>query len=318
MNENYQTWNRIEIDPKLLRHLSRRTNWHGLLYLTYFLGLLAGTGALAIASVGTWWCVLTFFLYSSVWIFATSVVHEASHRTAFKNRSLNEAVLFIFGFMVQQTPCLLRYTHARHHSQTAIVGDDPEILLANPMTWKDFVFKQLIGVKSIWYFLKATTLLAIHRPSKDAVAYIPTRKMSHAILEAQAYTLAYLAIVGWSIATQSWLPVLMLLLPRMFGSLTHGVIIATQHIGLAQNIRDHRNTTRTMYLNPLHRVLYWNMNYHIEHHMYVQIPFHAMPALHQAVKKQCPVPTRGILGALREIVDTISRQKQDPSYSLQR
>jgi len=315
MNVSRQTWNRCEIDPELLRHLSRRTNWHGLLYLTYFLGLLVGTGALAMASVGTWWCIPAFFLYSSVWIFATSVVHEASHSTAFKYRPLNEAVLFIFGFMVQQTPCLLRYSHARHHSDTAIVGDDPEILLNNPITWKDFV---LIGVKSVWYFVKATALLAIHRPSKDAVAYIPVRKMPQARLEAQAYTLAYLAIFGWSIATQSWLPVLMLLLPRIFGSPTHGVIVATQHIGLAQNIRNHRNTTRTMYLNPLLRVLYWNMNYHIEHHMYVQIPFHAMPALHRAVKKQCPEPTRGILGALREIAKTINRQRIDPFYSLPR
>lgn len=311
-------WYRCEIDRELLKSLSRRTNWHGLVYLLYFVVLLVISGAWAVQSLGTLWSIPAFLLYGGIWVFATSIVHETSHGTAFRNRALNETVLFIFGFMVQQTPSLLRYVHARHHSHTALVGEDPEIILTNPMTWRDFIIKELIDLGSIWYFVKATAGLAIGRPTQDAADCIPAQGMFRAVIEAQVYMLAYLGVILWSFVAQSWLPVLMLILPRLFGAPTHGVILATQHFGMAQDIPDHRHTTRTMRVNPALRLLYWNMNYHVEHHIFPQIPFHALPALHKAVGDQCPPPTQGVFGAMKEIATTINRQRLDPGYTTPR
>jgi fatty acid desaturase len=45
-----------------------------------------------------------------------------------------------------------------------------------------------------------------------------------------------------------------------------------QHAGLADNVLDHRLNTRTVYMNPLSRYVYWNMNYHVEHHMFPMVP----------------------------------------------
>ena len=192
-------WYRCEIDRELLKSLSRRTNWHGLVYLLYFVVLLVISGAGAVQSLGTPWSIPAFLLYGGIWVFATSVVHETSHGTAFRNRALNETVLFIFGFMVQQTPSLLRYVHARHHSHTALVGEDPEIILTNPMTWRDFIIKELIDLGSIWYFVKATAGLAIGRPTQDAADCIPAQAMLRAVIEAQVYMLAYVGIILWSL-----------------------------------------------------------------------------------------------------------------------
>ena len=311
-------WYRCEIDRALLKSLSRRTNWHGLVYLLYFVVLLVISGAWALQSLGTLWSIPAFLLYGGIWVFATSVVHETSHGTAFRNRALNEAVLFISGFMVQQTPSLVRYVHARHHSHTALVGEDPEIILTNPMTWRDFIIKELIDLGSIWYFVKATAALAIGLPTRDASDCIPAQGMLRAVVEAQVYMLAYFGVILWSLMAQSWLPVLMLILPRLFGAPTHGVILATQHFGMAQDIPDHRHTTRTMHVNPALRLLYWNMNYHVEHHIFPQVPFHALPALHKAVGDQCPPPTQGVFGAMKEIATTINRQRLDPGYTTPR
>ena len=49
-----------------------------------------------------------------------------------------------------------------------------------------------------------------------------------------------------------------------------------------------------------------------------QIPFHALPALHEAVRDQCPPPTQGIGRALIEIATTINRQRQEPAYTTPR
>jgi fatty acid desaturase len=73
-----------------------------------------------------------------------------------------------------------------------------------------------------------------------------------------------------------------------------------------------------MIVNPMLRVLYWNMNFHIEHHMFPQVPFHALPRLHRAIKDQCPTPTNGVFGALREIIIMIRQQQTDAGFTTPR
>ena len=55
---------------------------------------------------------------------------------------------------------------------------------------------------------------------------------------------------------------------------------------------DHRLNSRTVYMNPVTRFLYWNMNYHVEHHMFPMVPYHALPALHEEIKDDLPAPAR--------------------------
>ncbi len=83
-------------------------------------------------------------------------------------------------------------------------------------------------------------------------------------------------------------------------------------------VKDHRLNTRTVYMNPLCRFLYVNMNYHIEHHMFPMVPFHALPRLHEMVKDQMPPAYRGFLDAYREILPTLIRQARDPGYFVHR
>jgi fatty acid desaturase len=71
-------------------------------------------------------------------------------------------------------------------------------------------------------------------------------------------------------------------------------------------------------MNPVFRFLYWNMNYHVEHHMFPMVPFHALPALHEEVKEHCPPPYPSTIAAYREIIPTLVRQRHDPSYFVQR
>jgi fatty acid desaturase len=87
---------------------------------------------------------------------------------------------------------------------------------------------------------------------------------------------------------------------------------------LAEDVRDHRLNTRTVKLNPFFRFLYFNMNYHIEHHMYPMVPFHALPTLHQRIQKDMPRPYNGLVDAFKEIVPVLIRQSRDASYFLVR
>jgi fatty acid desaturase len=71
-------------------------------------------------------------------------------------------------------------------------------------------------------------------------------------------------------------------------------------------------------MNPISRFMYWNMNYHVEHHMFPMVPFHALPALHEAMKAECPPPYPSLWAAYREIIPAVLRQARDPGYHIVR
>ena len=107
-------------------------------------------------------------------------------------------------------------------------------------------------------------------------------------------------------------------LTNVFGSWLVTVYGLTQHAGLAENVLDHRLNCRTVYMNPVNRFLYWNMNYHVEHHMFPLVPYHALPRLHEVVKDDMPEPYPSVFAAWREIVPTVLRQVRDPAYCVKR
>ena len=61
-------------------------------------------------------------------------------------------------------------------------------------------------------------------------------------------------------------------------------------------------------MNPIFRFLYWNMNYHVEHHIFPTVPYHALPKLHEAIKADCPPPYPSSIAAYREIIPALLRQ----------
>ena len=97
-------------------------------------------------------------------------------------------------------------------------------------------------------------------------------------------------------------------LPSLYGAWLAIFFGLTQHAGLAENVLDHRLNSRTVYMNPVFRFLYWNMNYHVEHHMFPMVPYHRLPELHEELKADLPTPYGSTIEAYREIIPTLIRQ----------
>ena len=87
----------------------------------------------------------------------------------------------------------------------------------------------------------------------------------------------------------------------------HGL---TQHISLLDNVDDFRKCCRTFVPNPLVRFLYWHMNFHIEHHMYVGVPCYRLGRLHRLIEDDLPPSPVGILQTWREINEILVRQRK--------
>jgi MocE subfamily Rieske [2Fe-2S] domain protein len=148
--------------------------------------------------------------------------------------------------------------------------------------------------------------------------YIPESEYGKVFIRARLCFLIYAGIIALAVGTHSILPLMFIGLPTLYGSWLMPVYTTTQHAGLAENVLDHRLNCRTVYMNPINRFLYLNMNYHVEHHMFPLVPYHALPKLHELIKADCPPPYKGILDAWREIIPAVLRQVKDPAYFVKR
>ena len=107
-------------------------------------------------------------------------------------------------------------------------------------------------------------------------------------------------------------------LPRMYGCWHMYLTGLIQHGGLAEDVLDHRLNSRTCYMNPVSRWIYWNMNYHVEHHMFPMVPYHALPRLHALVKDDYPAPCRSMFQAYAEMIPAVIRQRREKGYFLKK
>ena len=135
---------------------------------------------------------------------------------------------------------------------------------------------------------------------------------------ARIYLAIYALVIAACIYFRSILPAMLVGLPSLYGAWLQLYFGCTQHLGLAEDVLDHRLNSRTVYMNPIFRFLYWNMNYHVEHHLFPLIPYHALPKLHAAIKADCPEPYPNTIAAYREIIPALARQLKDPTYYVRR
>ena len=123
MDVKLEKWHRCKVDIEVLKELSKKSDIKGLQHVSAFFGLLLVTGILAYITWGTWWCVLFFFIYGSIWGCSDALWHETGHRTAFKSKFWNDFFYYIAGFMDNFEPVRWRHSHFHHHSYT--IFNDP-------------------------------------------------------------------------------------------------------------------------------------------------------------------------------------------------
>ena len=311
-------WYQCPVPRETMRKLLERRDGPAirdtLLWFTLILGSAYATWALW----GSWWAILPYAFYAVLYgSTSDSRWHEAGHGTAFKTDWMNNALYEIASFMVMRESTLWRWSHTRHHSDTIIVGRDPEIAVPRPPDLQGLVLAFFnLGVYPV-YFGKLFRH-ALGRISADEKTFIPESEFPKIYRKARISVAIYLVVIAFALATHSALPLLYVGLANLFGSWLMVVYGLTQHAGLAENVLDHRLNCRTVYMNFFHRYLYWNMNYHVEHHMFPLVPYHNLPKLHEAVKADCPTPYPSLLAAWREIIPATLRQVRDPAYHVKR
>ena len=309
-------WYSPPVDPARLQQLMARSNRRAARDVVLWLALLVVAGVLAYLSLGTWWALPAFAVYGALYgSSADARWHECGHGTAFRSRAANDIVYYLASFMMLREPTLWRWSHFRHHSDTLIVGRDPEILFMRPFRLRMVVLNLLWlvnGPKLIW----RTVRHAAGQIDDETRDFVPPDEIRRVVREARVFVAIYLAVVVWCVATWSIVPALFLVLPSFYGVWLLWIFATTQHAGLREDVLDHRLNTRTVHMNPVSRFLYLNMNYHLEHHLFPGVPYHALPELHSEVKDYLPPAKASMVEAYREIVTALRHQRKDQEWEL--
>lgn len=327
MAERRMDWYRTALDAGLLRELTERRDLPGLLQAGAFLLVWMATTSVSLYFyLERLWIpmVLACYFHSMFLVFLSNgaAVHELSHGTAFRTKLLNDVFYSLFSFLSWNNPVHFRASHALHHQNTVQRGVDLEVMQGpvkdklngwNLLAWFTFnpsLFRSWIGVAVLhalgrsdadYYFWKP--LFAQDDPRRRAM-----------IRFARILVLGHLALVLLFAWLQLWVMIYLVTFGVFFAGFLDAFCGALQHTGLSESTPDWRVVCHTVHFGPFMRFLYWNMNYHIEHHMFAAVPFWRLPRLHALVSHDYPVPHRSFLAGIRKLYEIRREQAKDPSY----
>ena len=185
--------------------------------------LLVASGYAAIRSWRTRWAIPAFLIFGTMYSSSDARWHECGHGTPFKTSWLNEVFYQISSFMTLREAVLWRWSHARHHTHTYVVGLDPEIQVMRPADLLkialDFFYLRS-GPPEVWRIVRH----AFGKPTADVRSFVPASELKKMIWSSRVYV----AIVGvfgvWALAKRSFLPLMFVALPRFYGGWLHQLL----------------------------------------------------------------------------------------------
>jgi fatty acid desaturase len=314
-------WYRSPVPRDVLTALNQRSDGKGLVQTLGHLGLLGLTGTAAwLAAARQLWPVflIVLYLHGAVWAFLLNGFHELCHKTVFRTKALNTFFLYLVSFLSWYNPVLFWASHQEHHKFTLHPPWDLEVVLPARLTLKDFLKIAIVSPWEFWARLKGYVRLSLGRLEGDweNALFPPSATAERRVLFtwARVHLVGHALIVAVALYFGLWLVPVLLTLAPFYGGGIQWLCNNTQHTGLVDRTPDYRLCCRTILLNPLLRFIYWQMNYHTEHHMYAAVPCYNLGKLHAAIAADLPHCPAGLVESWRGIRAILERQKVDPAY----
>jgi fatty acid desaturase len=311
-------WFRSTVPRKRMKELMQRSDDPAVRDTAVWLGGMVVAAALGIALWGSWLAVPFFLIYGVLYgSGGDSRWHEAGHGTAFRTRWMADVVYQLASFMMMREPTVWRWNHTRHHTDTLIVGRDPEIVAMRPARLARILLN-FFGLVDVPFALRDMVIHASGRVKAEERVVVPEPEQHKVTRTARIWLLIYLAAVVGCVLLRSPLPLVLIGGPRIYGAFMHLVYGLTQHAGMGEDVLDHRLNTRTVKMCRINRFIYWNMNYHVEHHIFPMVPYFRLPELHAEIQHDLAPVYPSIWAAYRELVPAVLRQLKDQSYYVRR
>ncbi len=325
-------WYRTPIDRAALQSLMVRSNLRGALQTGTHLGLFFATGLLAyycytLVNADTWYWSLPLlfgclFLHGTMGPFMGLIaIHELQHRTVFRTRWLNDCFERVYAFISWSDYLWYQQSHALHHRATCFAAQDGEVVLPQRFSLRRFgVWLGLLAWNPAvtWQRLKLTWRHARGDIRGEWYEYVlpegdPALRRRHRNW-ARLLLVGHGLLAALYILSGHWFLIVVFTFGTQYCSWLGFLCGLPQHYGMNPNVPDFRYNTRTFTCSWLPAFYYWNMQYHVEHHMYPAVPFFNLPKLRQALAHDLPPAPHGLLATWREMLAIKARASADPDY----
>jgi fatty acid desaturase len=203
-------WYKSPVPRPMMKQLMQRSNARAIRDTLLWYAAIIASGVLAGFAwhAHSWWVIPAFLLYGTLYCSpADSRWHEAGHGTAFKTRWMNDALYQIASFQIFRRATVWRWSHARHHTDTLVVGRDPEIAAPRPTDWLALALN-VFAIKHVAHELPKMVSAALGRVGADEETFVPASEWPKVIREARISLCVYALVIAACIAFRSVLPLL--------------------------------------------------------------------------------------------------------------
>jgi fatty acid desaturase len=332
-------WYRCRVDRAVMSDLMRKRNGRAFAQIIPEILLFTATGTLAYLAYlnvhrANWpWALplllLALFVHGTIGSFMGGIAcHELCHKTPFRTAALNAFFLRLYAFLSWFDPVGYRVSHVKHHQVTVHSDHDGEVVLPQGLSWHGvrFVLMELtINPLKLYLLLRNCVAAAMGKvTSRDGFfraewlwRIIPESDMALRREHrnwARVLLFGHLLLAGVFIATGHWFLIILVTFGCQYCDWLQLLCAAPQHIGLSPNVSDFRLCTRTYTCGWFLGFLYWNMQYHLEHHMFPSVPFYNLPRLRSVIEHDLPPATHGLWATWRELRPIMKRQREDQGY----
>jgi fatty acid desaturase len=320
-------WYRIPVPREDLRQFTQKSDFRGWIQACSFLLIFLATTSIAFYFfwMKMWAAmVIACYLHSLFhqMIGMSAAVHELNHGTVFKTRRINEFFYKLFCFLTWNNPVHFRASHQLHHQYTVYRNLDKEVVqepAKKTMNWVNYVSWLTFDFKWFWTLVSTNFLHVIGKGNVDFFSWNPLfagtdPRRKKMIRWARCALFSYVALTAVFAVLHLWVLIYIVIFGNFFATILGRLTSAIQHTGLKEDTPDWRLVCHTVKVNPLIGFLYWNMNYHIEHHMYAAVPWYNLSRFHKAIEKDLPVGPKSFIGGLRLILSIKKKQKVNPDF----
>ncbi len=298
------------LTPAQLKELSVRANAPGLIRAVSHYAAIALVGAAiwhVIGSYGLLWALPLIVLQGVLVAFLFMAVHESAHKTVFKSRAMNEILGHVSSVTIAYPYEYYTLFHWDHHRFTQDPERDPELIAG---TFPTSDTRLAIAYSGIVQLTNRIRMLFRHAITGRVVApWVPETKRALVVREARAYALVYIVLFAGSVALSTTVLFWTWLLPLYVGQSFLRPYLYAEHTG-CDHTRSAYENTRTTYTGALMKWLTWNMPFHVEHHAYPSVPFHALPKLNETIAGRIRYEGQGYMAVTRETLRWFRRARQ--------
>lgn len=303
-------WYRTPVPQEALHALMARSNARGFLFVGLHFSLLFCTGALFMHcyAQGIYYLLpLLLMLHGMIFSFLgyAGLGHELNHRTVFKSARLNDFFFMLVSLLTWNNFLYFRRSHMLHHKYTVLGDLDGEVKLPQTLVLTDLVTLLFFDFQ---LFVRAVRIMSenarniVKGEFGNKLFPLGSSQRAHLVLWARFVLAFHGATILLFLLSGHWQYILLINLAPFFFTFVNRLLAQAQHFGMQPNTEDYRTNTRTVMLHPFLAFLYWQMNYHVEHHMFPAVPFFRLKHLSEMLAHDLPKPAIGLYKLLREML----------------